>query len=406
MKQLLLYICFVFLLLFSFSAYSSATELSIGDTAVDFPEGNKWFGGDKVSLKDNIDNKVTLLYFMKPGCGSCDKFAPHLYRLLLKHKEDLTVVGVTEFSDDKIEEYLVKRVGDYPIIQDKDRSFMNQYIGVINKYPYVAIIDKEGKLSWFGRGKFHSHVTDEVERALNKSKDSVPVNSDGTKRALVVGVDYSGLSLNKLSAPESNAELIAKSFVDAGYTESMLLRGDETTTETLTSDIAKLATDSKSGDSAVFFFSGDAKPLKQSDGSIDLELYFSDSSISLKNLVGKFIRASECKNLLVVVDANNENSTLEIWEDIAADVGKAIPEATIILSAARWDRSMLDESGTKTIFSEMFAESIANSTSVLTPYKLWKNIRDEMSIWSRPSGILQSPFIANSKDFSIGKAVK
>lgn len=406
MKKLPSYICFVFLLLFSFTGLVSASELNLGDTASDFPENMKWFGGDKVSLKDNIGKKVTLLYFMKPGCGSCDKFAPHLYRLLLKHKDELSVVGVTEFSDDKINEYMMKRVGDYPIFQDKDRTFMSQYIGVINKYPYVAIIDKEGKLSWFGRGKFHSHVTDEVERALNKSTDTAPINPDGSKRALVVGVDYSDLSLNKLSAPESNAELIAKSFTDAGYLESMLLRGNETTVDKLTADIQKLAADSTAEDSAVFFFSGDAKPLKQSDGSIDLKLYLPDSSISLKNLVGSFTGSSECKNLLVIIDANNENSTLEIWEDIAADVGNAIPEATIIFSAARWDRSMLDKSGTKTIFSEMLAQSIEDSTPSFTPYKLWKNIRDDMSAWSRPSGILQSPFIANPKDFSIGKALK
>ncbi len=404
MKRILININLLLLLLVMPVIAVHAGELSVGEKAVDFPESGNWFGGAATSVADNLGKKVTLLYFMKPGCGSCDKFAPHLYRLLLQNKDDLSVIGVTEYTSDKIEEYLQKRVGDYPIFQDMIRSFMNQYIGTINKYPYVAVIDKEGVLTWFGRGKFHSQVTEEVERALGKIEPQKCLNPAGKKNALVVGVDYSTMVLQKLPAAQKSAQVVSEAFKEAKYSSVTELLGSDASKEAVLDGMEKLAGLSGLEDTAVVYLSGDAKPQKLSDGSIDLELYLPASGLSLKELVAAFTAKSECKNLMLVIDANNEKSSLKIWEDIAADVGSAVPEATVILSAARWDRSMNAAGGDVTNFAEYFALEIKDSTPEFTPYELWRDIRDRMSVWSRPHGILQSPFIANAKPFSIGNA--
>ncbi len=404
MKNFVLYTIFVLVVVFVTATSSSASDLNIGDKAVDFPEGKEWFGGERVSIEDNIGKKVTLIYFMKPGCGSCDKFAPHLYRLMLKNKDTLSVVGVTEFPTDKIEEYLQNKMGDYPIMQDLDRSFMNKYIGVINKYPYVAIIGKDGKLAWYGRGKFHSHVTEELDRALGETEVAAPVVSKGDKYAIAVGVDHTELLANSLVSPENNVELVADSFKDAGYKGVGILLGSEATKESFKKSIADIATQAGKDDTVVIYFSGEANPTTPGDGSVQLNIYLADSALPVGELVKDFKEQSECENLFVVIDANTENSSLKIWEDIAADVGKGVDGATVMLSAARWDRSMLNDSKDHTIFSEMFADNITESDGALTPSILWRDIRESMSEWSRPKGILQSPFIVNSKEFSIGKA--
>ena len=402
MKKLLRAINLLVVSLLVLSSEISAGELQIGDTVPDLPQQNMWFGGEKVSLFANAGKKATLLYFMKPGCGSCDKFAPHLYRLQLQNKDELSVVGITEYSADKINEYLLKRIGDYPIVQDYDRSLIKQYIGNITKYPYVAVIDKDGRLAWYGRGKFHSQVTDEVDRVLGKTEDPVCINPDGKKYALVAGVDFSELVGNRLSSPENNARIVAEEFEAAGYAGTELLVGVEANDESLLTGMKQLAAEVGENDSAVFYFSGDAKPVPQADGSIDLKLYLSGKSISLQELVSSFTESGDGKNLLVMIDGNTEKSSLKIWEDIAADVGKGIPGVTIILSAARWDRSMLVAEGNVTNFAAMLVEEMAGADPDMTPYQLWRHLRDRMSAWSRPKGILQSPFIVNPLPFAIG----
>ena len=397
-------ICLLFVLLLTGISGLNAAELQVGDVAQDFPQQNMWFGGDKVSLSANIGKKATLIYFMKPGCGSCDKFAPHLYRLLLQNKDELVVVGVTEYPADQINEYLLKRIGDYPIVQDPDRSFINKYIGSITKYPYVALIDKQGKLAWYGRGKFHSQVTEEVNRVLGKTESPECLNPEGKKYALVSGVGYSELVGNRLPTPENNAQLVAEGFDAAGYAATELLIGSELTADALLAGVKQLAEETGAGDSAVFYFSGDAKPVPQADGSIDLKLYLATESISLRQIVTEFTAVAAGKNLLVMIDGNTEKSSLKIWEDIAADVGKGLPGVTVILAAARWDRSMLNTTGDNTNFSEMLSREIESSAPDMTPYQLWRALRDRMSQWSRPQGILQSPFIANPRPFVIGKS--
>ncbi len=405
MKSLVVYcVLALSLLLGMFAGSVVASELELGDTAVEFPQGASWFGGERLSLEQNKGEKVTLLYFMKPGCGSCDKFAPHLYRLLLKHRGELSVVGVTEFPDDKIYEYLQKRIGDYPIMQDLSRSFMQQYIGGIDKYPYIAVINKEGILTWFGRGKFHAQVTEEVERALGSTDATTCEPSPPAQQsAMVVGADYSSLLLSQLPEPVTNAELVAKTFTDCGYADVELLSGTGATKESFVAGIEKLGAEAAEGDTAVLYFSGDAKPNPLGSGGMDLKLYLADATVSLRDMVGLFTTASNSKNLLVVIDANSEKSSLPIWEDIADDVGKAFPGTTIILSAARWDRSMLSAEKNLSNFSKFFAQALSESTLQTDPYSLWRMIRDEMSRWSRVHKVLQSPFIVNPQCFSIGK---
>ena len=406
MKLSLLYRIGLFLLLqFCILHIAFAEErLNIGEQALDFPLGKNWFAGGPLSIADNNDKKVTMIYFMKPGCGSCDKFAPHLYRLILKNKNNLEVVGVTEYPSDTIHEYLAKRFGDYPIMQDLERSFMDKYIGKINKYPYIAIINKKGELSWFGRGKFHAQVTQELNRVLGKEQvKKKNLSRPEELNSLVIGLDKSDLFSTALTTSENNAQLVTEALTHSGYDNVETLTGDDVTFTEIEKSVQNLAVETAVADTAVFYFSGEAKPKQTIDG-IDLELYLKDKQISLRKIVNDFKNKSECKNLLIVIDANNEKSNFKIWEDIAGDMESTYSGVTVMLAAARWDRSLIGKDGKTTVFTEEFSRLLQagkENDTLLTPFALWKDLRDSMSAISRETGILQSPFIINEKDFII-----
>lgn len=397
---------FFLIALLSVTSYSHASEfINTGEPVPEIPTDLEWFAGAKKSLADFKGKKAVLFYFMRPGCGSCDKFAPHLYRLVMKNKDNLEVIGISDYPSEKIKLYLEKRLGDYPIIRDQKREYINRFIGKIDKYPYIALIGRDGNLKWYGRGKFHQHVTQEIKRVLEE-KPATPTLNAATKHALVIGVNKGCDMEEPLSSPNNDAIALESTLNKIGYKEVITLtdKTDSTTTnhESIIKSINSLIKNTEDKGAVLLYFSGDAIPEKTASGNIDLQLLLSDKKIKLSELAKLFTDSKKQIKPVFIIDANHQDSKQKKWEDIAKKVGKEIPQATIILSAARWDRSLLTTDKTRTNFNVFLCENLAKADKKSSsPLIIWRNIRDKMSDLSRKSGILQSPFICNPLNISL-----
>ena len=151
---------------------AAAELLQPGDAVPEFPADAEWHAGGAQKIGDFGGKKALVLYFAKPGCPSCDDFAPHLYRLLLKNADALRVVMVAPgmYPSVDVANYAANRkLGDYPVMRDAGMQWAPRFIGKVDKFPYVAIVAADGKLAWYGRAKFHEQITAEVDRALGQA---------------------------------------------------------------------------------------------------------------------------------------------------------------------------------------------------------------------------------------------
>lgn len=391
----------------SFSSRAADVRmLNIGDSVPEFPEDGQWFAGEARTLAELKGNKAVMLYFLKPGCGSCDQFAPHLYRLALRYRDDLDVIALTAYPEGEVREYAASRLGTYPVLRLQNYAYIQRYIGNISQFPYLALIDKEGVLRWYGRGKFHAQVTEEVERVLGKKEVAEASQGTGRRLALVVGVAD---GLGKLAAPEGAAASVAQALKEAGYDEvlSAGFAGANESAPATADNVQKLLESlldkADKEDVVLFYFSGDAKQVGAEKNFSDIELLLPGGVLTLRRLHESLLAKLQERRVLWVVDANQSDSLLDVWEDIAEEAGRNLSGVTLLLAAARWDRSnLLEGDPAGTVFTRLFIDSLKDGSAHRTVYDSWRFIREGMNKWSRPHGTLQTPFISGRSDAAYG----
>ncbi len=388
----------------------------IGDVAPEFPAGN-WIKGPAVDFAE-LRGKVVLLYFLKPGCGSCDRFAPHLFRLILKHKDDFVVIGVAKESAKALEKYAEGKLVKYRLVRDPERALMSRYIGKISKYPYVAVIDKQGRLAWYGRGKFHSHVTEEVERALQAPPPPEPYTPIAGKRyALVVGVANEQKYVLTLDAVRADAKAVAALLRGSlGFERVELLLDAEDVADTelpteskIRSALASLAGVAGPEDELVVFFTGRGFSKALPDGGRDIVLRTYDYQLTSFGLpltqVRQILDDSDCRRRLVMIDINHDDGTDDAFKYIRPDLEKTFPSLPLLFSTARYDRSNMvyPPGGTaRTLFVDLLLKGLRgpadlDDNGAVVPYELFRHIRDGMAAWTRRQGTFQSPMDLNLK---------
>lgn len=395
--------------------------LQVGDKVPEFPATAEWHFGGEQKLHDFAGKKALALYFASPGCPSCDEFAPHIYRLLLKNADALRVIMVspTMYSSADVASYVARRqLGDYPVMRDADNSFAPRFIGKIDKFPYLAIVSADGKLAWFGRAKFHAQITEEINRALGKNApEAGPGLLENSPAFLLAGAAVSHALNAPLKSPAKDCAALADvlqkreiavalcpeengKITVAGLREAW--KGFVSVPE---KPVAEKDASGETGEKnaraprkLVFFYSGDAAAEVLDAEKSDILLRLADGNLALSALVKEMPADAE---LTVIIDSMHadrfagmsaKDADDFLFPDIIKPVGQALPGVGVMLAAARWDMSLLaDENAGGTLFAKTLAEELAKE-KVPGAAELWRVIRDRMADCGRISGVQQSPF--------------
>lgn len=139
---------------------ASPKALTIGSDAPALKVG-KWIKGSEV--KSFEKGKTYVVEFWATWCGPCKKSIPHLTELAKKHKDKLTVIGVSVWEND--DEYIdtvtkfVEKMGDkmdYVVAvddhSDNNGSMATNWMTAAKQdgIPASFIINGEGKVAWIG----------------------------------------------------------------------------------------------------------------------------------------------------------------------------------------------------------------------------------------------------------------
>ncbi|MEP5613133.1 MAG: TlpA disulfide reductase family protein [Cyclobacteriaceae bacterium] len=134
----------------------------------------KWFNGEPVNSFEK--GRVYVVEFFASWCQPCRKSIPHLARLQESFRDDLTVIAVAASESEPNDKKLVrlldkyKEVLTYKVAYTSDEeTFKNWMWGANNTgLPWVFIIDREGKIAWFGQ-PFFSRFEPVLRSVLNET---------------------------------------------------------------------------------------------------------------------------------------------------------------------------------------------------------------------------------------------
>ncbi len=431
-RKLLSSVCFL-LLTFCVGALPAAAEeetgagpsrpsadnlLEIGQVAPEIP-ADAWVG--PAAPLAGSRGKITLLYFLEPGCATCDNFSPHLQRLAMRHEGELATVGIAADNRTDLEIFNAKKIGDYKIVEDLSRRVANRYIGLISKLPLVALLDREGKFIWLGRAKFQDQIAEEARRAVTGEAPAwtarhLPAHAAGKRYALVVGVAGRAAGQAELAAPRNDARAVAKLLREKlGYevSEMIDLPGAEAahqpTAANIQAEVQRLAKLAGAEDSLVFYFSGEGRAWPTpTSGDLLLkpgDFYSASAGLQLSR-VRDWLAAGSCPRRLAIVDIGHEDGDEPHLEDIAEALEKGLGGLPLLLSAARFDLSRLspaeDGANRRSLFSQYLEAGLGGAAdydhdgAVIQP-ELFRYIRDRLIDWSRRHGPLQSPFLIGAQ---------
>lgn len=128
---------------------------------------------------NNIDGKITVLYFWIPTCSVCYKKFPELEKLHQKYsnRDDVLIIAVNLQTSYKNPIKNMKRVNpteySFPIASpDNDRKIYQERFG-IKAFPEIVVIDKSGEIAFAGRFNnkpfiFFNNMDKIIQDLLNK----------------------------------------------------------------------------------------------------------------------------------------------------------------------------------------------------------------------------------------------
>ena len=125
----------------------------VGKQAPDFalPVAANGDEGARMSL-GALRGHPVLLDFWASWCGPCAMEAPIIDRLSRRYeKKGLVVLGVNvSDAPDTIKLYAQQRRLSYPMVVEAGTGVSDRY--GVEKLPSMVLLDKEGKVLWFGMG--------------------------------------------------------------------------------------------------------------------------------------------------------------------------------------------------------------------------------------------------------------
>ena len=150
-------------------------ERAVGDypmyKEITNPSGFLNTGGEPISIKDYVGEKVILLDFMTYSCINCKRTFPYLNEWYEKYNDNgLIVIGIhtPEFAFEHDIENVQRALGEegieFPVVLDNDyatwRSYGNRF------WPRKYLINKDGKIIYdhIGEGAY-----DEIEEQIVKA---------------------------------------------------------------------------------------------------------------------------------------------------------------------------------------------------------------------------------------------
>ncbi|KJK12528.1 cytochrome C biogenesis protein [Burkholderiaceae bacterium 16] len=169
--------------------------LAANDTSVGFPsrlpvEGRlppldgavQWINSSPLS-RDQLQGKVTLVYFWTYSCINCIRTLPYLRAWAEKYKDQgLTVVGVhtPEFAFEKTPKNVRRAIADFrigfPVAVDSDyriwRAFQNSY------WPAAYFVDARGNIRHHQFGEGNYAKSERVIQSLLAEAGNPPVERD------------------------------------------------------------------------------------------------------------------------------------------------------------------------------------------------------------------------------------
>lgn len=181
MKYILLSACCLVL-----STASAQIPWKVGDPAPPL-RVSKWLYGDEVRVFE--PGRFYIVEFTHRLCKACVESIPELTVWAKKYTEKLTVISIYSYwpSDPWTEERYImaiqglkKRFGenmDFPVALDQRWENTNSlWRGKPSGFPFVFLIDDQGKLAWWGAGgvamaDLGKHLPDIISHSFDGKKD-------------------------------------------------------------------------------------------------------------------------------------------------------------------------------------------------------------------------------------------
>ena len=140
------------------SAYGGRGSLQIGDPAPALSIG-EWFQGDAVEQIQS--GRVYVIEFWATWCGPCLMNMPHMSQLQERYKNEVTFIGVTDESAEKVKAFLATESTSgapwsseikYRLGTDLNEAMYINYMAAANQMgiPTAFIIGKGGNIDWIG----------------------------------------------------------------------------------------------------------------------------------------------------------------------------------------------------------------------------------------------------------------
>jgi thiol-disulfide isomerase/thioredoxin len=136
---------FTFIIAFLLISSTSFSQIvKIGDAVPDYQfEKVLNYSKPNINLRE-AKGKILIIEFWGTWCGPCIPALEHLNELQQKFKEDILVVGISDDTEERLNNFLLKRPVTIPLVADpmnkKDKFFK------IPSVPMTFVTDKTGKV--------------------------------------------------------------------------------------------------------------------------------------------------------------------------------------------------------------------------------------------------------------------
>jgi thiol-disulfide isomerase/thioredoxin len=158
---------------------AASRPLGVGDAAPMLYISD-WVKGEKVERFKQ--GKVYVVEFWATWCPPCKESIPHLTELQKKHKDKLTIIGISgqDSNGESLAEVrqFVKNMGekmDYTIAFDEGRQTRRAWSEAARQrgIPHAFIVDQSGKIAWVGNPlspDFETSLTEVVAGTFDMAK--------------------------------------------------------------------------------------------------------------------------------------------------------------------------------------------------------------------------------------------
>lgn len=397
-------------------AYHGSEEPSFvpfGKAPPPFPVPTSWEGTAPLTLK-NLRGKAVLIYIFVPEikCGSCDATILHLQRLNLRYGKRLQILATAKTTPDVLKRYAEKWRGKIPMMQDPGGSYIRSLMGKLTMYPYVALLDTDGRLAWMGRDEPHSEISARVAHLLKPEKEKAGSRYRVFRRLGVsIGLAADPLTEAKLPTALDDARLMARYMRKTSFTTSALMidNGKADTplypsVKHITNYLELMNRQARAGDDLIVYYSGQLLSFKGPSGKKELALLGAD-----KENLG-LVRLSEVARLLVkpgvrhllIADIAHDKATGTALEKEIRTFRAQFPDLNALFSCNPGARSHRLDKARHSLFASYLQSGLSgaadrNGNAWLETSELYRYIQMQLHDWGRKSGTFQVPILLHSE---------